>query len=150
MGDSELNGGKGNFAEDHSGITSIQRNSWRSSIFDRKWIESMANDVKQKNTNNDFGNVIIITEALFWCISQIEIESLIGRLGKYFCGATFVFDMKASKEFMTENEGKMFEIGRQCMLLNESQVRKNVPLLPRLACKVMSRDTFTVNQIKYL
>eukprot|EP01084_Bolivina_argentea_P054857 100581_1 len=57
--------GYGNFAEDHSKIN-IHRHSLRKSIFDRKWIENLYHDIRSKNImENDFSNVIIVTEAFF-------------------------------------------------------------------------------------
>eukprot|EP01083_Nonionella_stella_P184359 669043_1 len=140
----------GNFAEDHSKIK-IQRTSLRKSVFDTKWISNLSKDIKQKNANReDFSNVIIVTEAFFWLISDSEMENLIRRLSRHFKGATLVFDTKASTKFMRENQGNMFQIQNQCGLLKEVQVRKNVPMFPRFVCNLMSRGTFYVTQLKYL
>merc|ERR1719356_1637388 len=92
LGDKE----SGNFVEAHSKIN-VQRRSIRKSIFDIKWIQTLSETIRAQNGDrDDFENVIIVTEALFWIIK--------------------------------ENEGKMFETQIQCALLNQEQIRNNVPV----------------------
>ena len=146
LGDSE----SGNFCEDHSKVN-VERTAMRKSIFDIKWIQTLSEQIAANNGDRgDFGNVLIVTEALFWIISENEKENVIRRLSKYFKGATLVFDTRPNAQFMKENEGTMFQTEIQCALLNQEQIRNNVPLLPRIACGVISKETFYVTKIKYL
>ena len=142
--------GKGNFCEDHSKIN-IQRISMRKSIFDRKWIQKLKENIVQNNRlGADLSNVMIISEAVFCSIKPDEMENVIMRLSKEFQGATLVFDFKAEKKFLNENDNKIFKVENQCSLLNEAQVRKNVPMFPRLFCSIVSREAFYVTKLRFL